>query len=376
MVLRHLRVMAARGQSPLVAYCRPIRDLEAAFREADVELIDLGYQSIRDAWQASRRLTRAIQEHGVNIVQTHGTPLDKYFGHIAALSSQACHVTTLHGNPPQAWRATESGLRSMARERKSALIFRGDWWLNRRTVRGVVAVSDAVLEAWLPILRTRGFDRRVDTEVIYSGIPVEEFSGRDEDAVAALRAELLGSNDGPIIVGVSRLSPGKDVDQLIGMMPHVLHQHPEAILVIVGEGPQRSAIEDQIRSLNLMDHVRLLGQRSDVPALLQASDLCVFPSKNEGFGLVALEALASAVPVVCFDLASLEKLKRGVPALQVVHEPTVAALADRVSQLLGEPETLAELGRRARALIAARWNVERSADAYSSLYQRLLSRSG
>lgn len=372
-VLRHLRVMAVRGQRPLVTYCRPIRDLESRFREAGVDPIDLGYRRLTDTPRAVRRLVKAINEHRVDVVHTHGTPLDKYFGHIAEMSSGACHVTTLHGNPPQTWRNTESGLRGTLRKLKNDLVFRGDWLLNRQTVRGITAVSDAVLEAWRPILQSGGFDQRAEIEVIYSGVPIEEFSQRDVDTVEALRKELLGPCGGPLVLSVSRLSPEKDVEQLVEMLPEVLRHHPETVLVIVGEGPERSQIEERIRRLNLTRQVRLIGQRSDVPALLQASDLLVFPSKNEGFGLVALEALASAVPVVCFDLPSLVKLRQEVPALQVVQEPTVAALANRVSRLLGNPDALAQLGREGRDVIAEKWNVERSTDAYLALYDRLAS---
>jgi glycosyltransferase involved in cell wall biosynthesis len=372
-VLRHLRVMAARGLRPMVAYCRPVRELEAQFLDSGIELVDLGYRHIRDTLRARKRLLRAIEEHGVNIVQTHGTPSDKYFGHIAALSSEVCQVTTLHGNPPHAWRSTQSGIRATVRRWKDGVIFRGDWLLNRRTVRGVVAVSDAMLGPWRPILQAGGFDQRVDIEVIYSGIPMAEFGNYDAEVIGALRQQLLGSKAGPIVLGVSRLSAGKDVDQLVEMLPQVLRDHPETILALAGDGPERSSIEERIRGLSLEQHVRLLGQRSDVPALLQASDLLVFPSKNEGFGLVALEALASALPVVCFDLPSLEKLKQQVPALQVVQEPTIQALAKRVSHLLGDVEALAKLGRQGRAVIAERWNVEDSTDAYLALYERLLS---
>jgi glycosyltransferase involved in cell wall biosynthesis len=374
-VLRHLRVMAARGQRPLVAYCRPIRDLEAQFQEAGVELVDLGYRHLRDAARARRRLVRAIEDRDVNVIHTHGTPLDKYFGHAATLSSGARHVTTLHGNPPRAWQNTESGLRATLRRMKSDVVFRGDWLLNQRTIRGITVVSDAMLEAWRPILHAGGFEQRAEIEVIYSGIPVDEFCHSDVEAIGALRRELLGSSGGPLVLSVSRLSPGKDVDQLVDMLPAVLRDHPGTILAVVGDGPERIQIEKQIRRMNLTLHVRLLGQRSDVPALLQASDLLVFPSKNEGFGLVALEALASALPVVCFDLPSLVKLRQDVPALQVVQEPTVTALADRVSHLLGDRGLLAELGRQGREVIAENWNVERSTDAYLAFYERVLSRS-
>ena len=102
-----------------------------------------------------------------------------------------------------------------------------------------------MLEAWRPILHADELDRRAEIEVIYSGIPVDEFRHRDVEAIGALRRELLGSSSGPLVLSVSRLSPGKDVDQLVEMLPAVLRDHPDTILVIVGDGPERSRIENR-----------------------------------------------------------------------------------------------------------------------------------
>ena len=63
-VLRHLRVMAARGLRPMVAYCRPVRDLEARYLDAGIELVDLRYEGLRDSLRARRRLVRCIRSHG------------------------------------------------------------------------------------------------------------------------------------------------------------------------------------------------------------------------------------------------------------------------------------------------------------------------
>lgn len=369
-VLRHLKVMAARGLRPVVAYCEPCDDLAPQLLEAGVELVDLGVRGLGSSRKARQRLIRAIEGHDVDVVQTHGTRLDKFYGHAAALGTRALHVTTLHGNPPQTWRK-EPGLRAGARRAKNEALFFADWSLGRRTLRGVVAVSHAAAEGWRPILGRYRVDAPV--EVIYSGIPMDGFGRGAPERISALRQDLAGDAGGPILLGVSRLWPGKDVDELVEIMPAVLQAHPTTVLVLAGDGPERKRIEARIRELDVGPRVRLLGQRQDVPDLLQASDLLLFPSKNEGFGLVALEALASAVPVVCFDLPSLATLRADTDALQVVDEPSVTALAQRVARLLSDSSELAALGERGRAVIAEKWNVERSTDAYLGFYERLLA---
>jgi N-acetyl-alpha-D-glucosaminyl L-malate synthase BshA len=110
-----------------------------------------------------------------------------------------------------------------------------------------------------------------------------------------LRQEL--GHGTPVLMHISNFRPVKRVRDVIRIFAGVRAQRP-ATLVMVGDGPDRGAAEDEARLLGVSPDVRFLGRIDDVAPLLAAADLYLFPSETESFGLSALEALASGVPVI------------------------------------------------------------------------------
>jgi glycosyltransferase involved in cell wall biosynthesis len=137
-------------------------------------------------------------------------------------------------------------------------------------------------------LRKFGFSTGVS--VIGNGIeiPVGPFDG-------AGTAQLRGA---PRLLFVGRLAPQKGVDVLVAALGMVLRRHPQAVLTIAGEGPERDSILDQVDESGLSGHVDLLGQVEDPFPLYRGADVLVAPSRYEGFSNTVLEALASGTPVV------------------------------------------------------------------------------
>lgn len=130
----------------------------------------------------------------------------------------------------------------------------------------------------------------------------------------ALRAELGGGR--PILMHISNFRPVKRVRDVVRIFAEV-RRHRPCVLVMVGDGPDRGAAEDEARTLGVAPDVRFLGRIDDVAPLLAAADLYLFPSESESFGLSALEALASGVPVVASRVG-------GVP--EVVNDGVTGAL--------------------------------------------------
>lgn len=122
--------------------------------------------------------------------------------------------------------------------------------------------------------------------------PVEFDRARHGDG---LRQEL--GRGTPVLMHISNFRPVKRVRDVVRIFAAVRAQRP-ATLVMVGDGPDRGAAEDEARALGVSQDVRFLGRIDDVAPLLAAADLYLFPSETESFGLSALEALASGVPVI------------------------------------------------------------------------------
>lgn len=169
------------------------------------------------------------------------------------------------------------------------------------------------------------------------------------------------------LIHVSNLRAVKRVQDILHAMTRL---SPKVRLDIVGDGPQRGQLESLTRTLRLQERVRFFGRRNDVPDILRASDVFVFPSQLESFGLAALEASACGLPVVASDVGGLpEVVEDGVSGL-LYPSKDVEALADRIRQLVDAPELRRRMGEagRARALSFA---PKASVDAYEALYARI-----
>ena len=146
-------------------------------------------------------------------------------------------------------------------------------------------------------------------EVIRPAVDLDRFTpppaGADPREALGLPAE------GPVVVTVRRLVPRMGLDMLLRAWSQV----DRGTLVVVGDGPERNALESQARATGLTERVRFTGHVSenDLLAYYQAADLCVLPSLAlEGFGLVVLEALASGTPVMASDAGGLPEALAGL----------------------------------------------------------------
>ena len=160
----------------------------------------------------------------------------------------------------------------------------------------------------------------------------------------------LGLGDQPLVLTVGRLAPQKDYPTLLSVAAHVHESTPDAVFVVVGDGPLRDNLQARIDAENLP--VRLLGHRDDVADLLGAADVFLLTSHWEARALVIQEAMQVGVPVVATAVGGVPEL---VDDCAVLAFPGDAdGLADGVRAVLAEPETANGMRTRGREL-AARW---------------------
>ena len=146
--------------------------------------------------------------------------------------------------------------------------------------------------------------KRPRAVVLPNGVDTERFSYRPA-LRAQVRQELQAENT--FLLGmVCRLSEEKNISFAIDLMAEVLERIPNAMLMIVGNGPEQEALEQKIRERKLENSVCLLGRREDVDRLYQAFDLVLMPSFHEGFPVVAVEAMAAGLPVLLSDTITRE----------------------------------------------------------------------
>ncbi|MEM9592043.1 MAG: glycosyltransferase family 4 protein [Pseudomonadota bacterium] len=209
---------------------------------------------------------------------------------------------------------------------------------------------------------------------IYNGIDLMPYRAAADDTTGRVRAELGVPQDHMVIVVAGRLIPSKGQPQLFQALPAVVKDHPQTELWVVGDGEARADYMRLVKDLGITPYVRFLGQRGDMPDIYASANLAVVPSMlQEAFGLVALEASASGIPVVAFDVGGIAEVVRHDRNGVLVPQGDVTALSKAIAQVCSDPNRRANLGAAGREL-ADDFSLAKHVDRLSQLYRRILSR--
>jgi sugar transferase (PEP-CTERM/EpsH1 system associated) len=206
---------------------------------------------------------------------------------------------------------------------------------------------------------------------IYNGVDTEAFSPADKEAAR----RTLGIRDGAVVIGtVGRLDPVKDHRGLLEAFGRIA-RHPQAQLVVVGDGPCRAELEQVGRRLGLDGRVLMLGERQDVARILRALDVFALPSLGEGISNALLEAMASGLPVIATRVGgNPELVDHGVTGT-LVSPRSAEALAAAFDRYLLDPALIRKHGEAGRQRALRDFSLDRMFGAYDSLYSRLLARA-
>lgn len=186
----------------------------------------------------------------------------------------------------------------------------------------------------------------------------------------ALRRELIGDPERPLVLSVGRLTAAKGFEDLIAAFALVHAEHPQAALVIAGGGDLLPKFRAQVDSLGLQEQVFMLGRRNDVSRLLAAADVYVNSSHWEGTPVSVLEAMSAGLPVTATTVGENPYLlAEGVGLLVPPHQP--AALAGALNSLLASPALRAELGQAALARVSQVYSRETWRRSLLELYAEL-----
>jgi glycosyltransferase involved in cell wall biosynthesis len=237
----------------------------------------------------------------------------------------------------------------------------------RRYAGAFVAVSrtigDELARAGIPRDRIRSIPNGVDTR---------RFSPA-QDAERRRERRALGLPPVPLAIYAGRLAPEKGVDLLLDGWAEARRRGCLGMVCVVGEGPERAALERRARRHGVAGAVRFAGATDDVGPWLRAADAFVLPSRQEGLSVALLEAMASGLAVVATEVGGNPEAA-GDAALLVPPEP--AALAGALCRVLGEPGTARELGERARRRVLARYGIGEVARRHLELYREVAEGRG
>lgn len=233
----------------------------------------------------------------------------------------------------------------------------------------VVAVSESVRQDIIENLSLAPEKVRV----VYNGIEIERFDDPSlrEPARAALG---LGPKDVAIIYH-GRLVAQKNPEALVKIACEIGRRHRDVVVLVAGDGPRRADLERLAAEKGATKHIRFLGRREDIPALLQASDIYALPSLKEGFSNALLEAMAAGLPVVATDVGgNAEAVEHGRSGW-IVPARDDGQFLSAVADLVDHPQERARMAAEAknRARVFSLENMVRNVEA---LYTDLAREAG
>lgn len=206
--------------------------------------------------------------------------------------------------------------------------------------------------------------RPEEVRIIRNAIQIGQFT--PEQAVRDEYRKMLNL-EGRLAVGhVGRFVPQKNQMFLIDMLDRLRDVRPDAVLVLVGDGPLVEQVKADIAKRGLEDHVRLLGVRRDVSRIMTALDVFAFPSIFEGLGIAVIEAQAAGLPVICSDQVPQDTRLTELVRYLSLHQPA-GVWADAVCQAAVQKQTL-PIARVHGAIRAAGYEISHLTEELQDFY--------
>ncbi len=202
-------------------------------------------------------------------------------------------------------------------------------------------------------------------ETVQNGIDLTVWQAPDANSRRRVRLALKLNAEAPIVVCVGRMQRQKGQDLLLEAWKGVVTQHPQAQLILVGDGPDRVSLEAQAGK-----QVSFVGERSDVRDWVLASDVIVMPSRWEGLSIALLESMACRRAIVATDVTGMREAA-GNGAAVLIPPENIAELRAAIIRLLDSPQERAALGDRARARVERDFDVANTCRHVLEVYSQI-----
>jgi glycosyltransferase involved in cell wall biosynthesis len=339
--------------------------MEYVAEEADLHPLYLGslqrnLSPLADV-SALFRLVGLIWRVRPHVLHTH-TAKAGALGRIAAVLALGARppavVHTYHGH-------VLTGYFSTRRSRLFASVER----LLGRVTDCLVAVSPEVRDDLVRL----GVAPESKFAVIRLGLDLEQRTAAPPDARERVRAELGVAPESFVVAWLGRMTEIKRVQDLLHVFADVRGRGVDAVLALVGDGPDRADLERLASELGVADSVRFTGFRADVGSIYLASDVVALSSANEGTPVSLIEALAAGCAVVTTDVGGASDVVDEGRAGLLVPYGDRRAFADALAELAASPERRRELGEAGRRHVLGRYSVERLLEDVDALYRSLLA---
>ncbi|HEY6979214.1 MAG TPA: N-acetyl-alpha-D-glucosaminyl L-malate synthase BshA [Chitinophagaceae bacterium] len=210
----------------------------------------------------------------------------------------------------------------------------------------------------------KSFEIKKEIEVIYNFVDVKRFNKKPIDAFR----KVIAPDGEKILVHASNFRKIKRVNDVIKIFEQVRQKLP-AKLLMIGDGPERPAMEILAKESGVQDDVRFVGKQEQMEEILLVSDLFLLPSEYESFGLAALEAMAAKVPVLSSNAGGLPEININGETGYAANVGDISAMSNYAIKLLSDEKLFAKLKEGAYSQ-ALRHDITNIVPKYEKLYSR------
>ena len=236
-----------------------------------------------------------------------------------------------------------------------------------RHVDAIVANSQAVADD------VRRHERVDPSKLVVIRNGVDPISQPSDEERAARRLELGLTPNDVVVACVANYRAVKGLDSLITAFADVVRVEPTSKLLLIGDGPDRSALDGVIRSLRLEDSVRLVGTVEDPGPLYGSFDVVVQTSRSEGLPNALLEAAAAGRPIVATDAGGTREIVVDGRTGLIVPIDAQDRLVAAILRLVSDTALAARLGAAARSHVAETFGTDRFVGEFANLYENLVA---
>lgn len=332
-----------------------------------VDVVSLNCRGTRDLPSAVNALQKWLRQNRPDVIHTHLWAAN-VVGRIAGRLAGIPVISSAH-NPDYEPEARDDGSDVSSRKRNLARAI--DRWTGQFGSRRMIAVSDYVRQSTHRHLRYP--IERID--LLYNPIDAESFTNYTGRSREQALQELGIPADSFVLLNVARISPQKGQLYAVRALPLIAKKYPNVHLILTGattDSQCLAQVQEEIRSLGVADKVHILGARTDIPDLLHACDIFVFPSLYEGLGIALIEAMAAGCTCIATQTGPLaEVVTDGVDGM-LVPPRDEKQLAATVCDLIADPARRKSLASAARKSALERFDPQTAAKRLMEIYESLV----
>ncbi len=294
-------------------------------------------------------LRRFLKDQKINLIHSHGYK-SNFNSFLASAAKNIALVTTCHN-----WLSINSKMKLYE-------------WLDKRVLNRfdrTIVVSDEIRGK---ILKTGVSSSKVIK--IKNGINIKKYSTTNKRT--GIRAEFNIDEDKIVVGSLGRLDDNKGITNLLKAARLLIDEFENIIFLLVGDGPARDKLCNEVDELGIKDHVVFAGFRDDIPSVLSAIDIFALPSLKEGLPMVLLETMAAKKPLVATRVGDIPGIVKHNESGILIEPGDVKQLQDGLKNIIEDKALSNSLADRAFERVSSEYSSKRMAAEYMKTYDDVL----